>query len=101
MPAFRELPMINVVHPAYHAFPNGGQGSFAASGNLRFNCVLVFATMAGLHQSNVVKRKVPGKHSNLGFLPYSNEQSIAIPNRYLNCDIYVHSAGYVMARGNS
>jgi hypothetical protein len=49
IPAFSELPMINVVHPAYHAFPKGGQGNFPASGNLRFNCVLVLATVV-LHQ---------------------------------------------------
>jgi hypothetical protein len=46
IPAFRELPIMSVVHPAYHAFPNGGQGSFAESANLRFNCVRVFATGA-------------------------------------------------------
>jgi hypothetical protein len=50
MPAFREFPIINVVHPAYQAFPNGGHGSFAASGNLRFNCVLVFATKPSTSQ---------------------------------------------------
>lgn len=50
MPAFREFPIISVVHPAYHALPNGGHGSFPASGNLRFNCVLVFATVTQVNQ---------------------------------------------------
>lgn len=45
MPAFAEFPMINVVHPAYHCFPNGGQGSFWPSGRRRLSCVLVFATV--------------------------------------------------------
>lgn len=49
MPAFNELPIINVVQPAYQALPNGGQGSFAESARLRFNCVLVFATVVELH----------------------------------------------------
>jgi hypothetical protein len=44
IPAFNEFPIMSVVHPAYHAFPNGGQGSFFASGNLRLSCVRVFAT---------------------------------------------------------
>jgi hypothetical protein len=44
MPALSELPMIKVVHPAYHCLPNGGHGSFFPSGNLRFNCDRVFAT---------------------------------------------------------
>ncbi len=47
IPAFSEFPIINVVHPAYHAFPKGGHGNFAASGNRRFNCILVFANSAG------------------------------------------------------
>jgi hypothetical protein len=46
--------MINVVHPAYQAFPNGGHGSFAASGSLRFNCVLVFATITSIYQPGSV-----------------------------------------------
>lgn len=45
MPAFKELPIIKVVHPAYHALPNGGHPSFCPSGNLRLSCVLVFATV--------------------------------------------------------
>lgn len=44
MPAFKELPMISVVQPAYHARPNGGQGSFWPSGSRRLSCVLVLAT---------------------------------------------------------
>jgi hypothetical protein len=44
MPAFRELPMIRVVQPAYHCFPNGGHGSFLPSANLRLSCDRVFAT---------------------------------------------------------
>jgi hypothetical protein len=45
MPAFSELPMIRVVQPAYHCFPNGGHGSFFPSANLRLSCDRVFATM--------------------------------------------------------
>jgi len=44
MPAFIEFPIIRVVHPAYQAEPNGGQGSFLLSGSLRLSCDLVFAT---------------------------------------------------------
>jgi len=40
--------MINVVHPAYQAFPNGGHGSFPESPNRRFNWVRVFATVVTL-----------------------------------------------------
>lgn len=47
IPAFKLFPIISVVHPAYHALPNGGHGSFAPAANLRFNCVLVFANSAG------------------------------------------------------
>jgi hypothetical protein len=47
MPAFNELPMIKVVHPAYHCLPNGGHGSFFPSGNLRLSCDRVFANSAG------------------------------------------------------
>lgn len=60
MPAFSELPMISVVHPAYQAFPNGGQGSFFASPNRRFNCVLVFATI----RSSSALSKIPGAQAN-------------------------------------
>ena len=45
IPALAELPMIRVVHPAYHCLPNGGHGSFFPSANRRFNCDRVFATM--------------------------------------------------------
>lgn len=45
IPAFNEFPITSVVQPAYHARPNGGQGSFCPSASLRFNCVLVFATI--------------------------------------------------------
>ena len=44
MPALAALPMISVVHPAYHCDPNGGHGSFCPSASLRLSCVLVFAT---------------------------------------------------------
>jgi len=37
IPAFKEFPIISVVHPAYQAFPNGGHGSFPASGSLRLS----------------------------------------------------------------
>lgn len=53
IPAFNEFPIMSVVHPAYQALPNGGHGSFAESANLRFNCVLVFATIAPESQSDV------------------------------------------------
>lgn len=36
--------MMRVVHPAYHCLPNGGQGSFFPSGNLRLSCERVLAT---------------------------------------------------------
>ena len=45
MPALREFPMIKVVHPAYHAFPNGGHPSFCPSGKRRLSWVRVFATV--------------------------------------------------------
>lgn len=44
IPAFNEFPIISVVHPAYHCFPNGGQGSFCPSGNRRLSCERVLAT---------------------------------------------------------
>ncbi len=56
IPAFSEFPIISVVHPAYQAFPNGGHGNFAASGNLRFNCVLVFATVPSTHQPRLFEQ---------------------------------------------
>ena len=46
MPALSELPIISVVHPAYHALPKGGQPSFCPSGNRRLSWVRVFATGA-------------------------------------------------------
>lgn len=47
MPAFNELPMIKVVHPAYHCLPNGGQGSFFPSASLRLSWERVLANSAG------------------------------------------------------
>ena len=47
IPALNELPMINVVQPAYHCRPNGGHGSFLESGNRRLSCMRVFANSAG------------------------------------------------------
>lgn len=47
MPALAELPMMSVVHPAYHCGPNGGQGSFLPSASRRLSCVLVLATAPG------------------------------------------------------
>ncbi|MBE3045698.1 hypothetical protein IMZ48_24755 [Candidatus Bathyarchaeota archaeon] len=44
MPAFMELPIISVVQPAYHCFPNGGHPSFFPSGSRWLSCVLVLAT---------------------------------------------------------
>lgn len=45
IPAFNELPIMSVVHPAYHARPNGGQPSFWPSGKRRLSCDLVLATV--------------------------------------------------------
>lgn len=45
MPALIELPIMSVVHPAYHCLPNGGHGSFFPSASLRLSCVRVFATV--------------------------------------------------------
>lgn len=45
MPALIELPMMSVVHPAYHCLPNGGHGSFFPSASRRLSCVRVFATV--------------------------------------------------------
>ncbi len=53
MPAFKELPMMSVVQPAYHARPNGGQGSFCPSGSRRLSCVLVFATAPSSEDSQL------------------------------------------------
>lgn len=50
MPALAELPIISVVHPAYHCAPNGGQGSFFPSGRRRLSCVLVLATVQHVYQ---------------------------------------------------
>lgn len=47
MPALIELPIMSVVHPAYHCLPNGGHGSFLPSASLRLSCVRVFANSAG------------------------------------------------------
>lgn len=52
MPALAEFPIIKVVHPAYHCFPNGGHGSFCPSARRRLSCVLVFAT-APTHQLRI------------------------------------------------
>jgi hypothetical protein len=51
MPALIELPIMRVVHPAYHCLPNGGHGSFLPSANLRLSCVRVFATSYSLVRS--------------------------------------------------
>jgi hypothetical protein len=44
-PAFRELPIIRVVQPAYHAGPNFGHGSLSAPDNRWLSCVRVLATV--------------------------------------------------------
>lgn len=47
-PALIELPMMSVVHPAYHSLEgNLGNGSFCESGSLWFSCDLVFANSKG------------------------------------------------------
>lgn len=45
MPALAEFPIMSVVHPAYHCFPNGGHGSFLPSANRLLSWDLVFATV--------------------------------------------------------
>jgi hypothetical protein len=89
MPAFSEFPIINVVHPAYQALPNGGHGSFAASGNLRFNCVLVFATEPSTHQPSSLSRNPtiysPGSPvRKISEKAWESEDTLRI---------YIHSAG--------
>lgn len=44
-PAFRELPIISVVQPAYHAGPNFGHGSLSAPDSRWLSCVRVLATI--------------------------------------------------------
>ena len=73
IPALSELPMIKVVHPAYHAFPKGGHPSFWPSGNRRLSCVRVFATA-----STSVNDSVSGTRKTID----------------------IHSAGYVIALGS-
>jgi len=63
--------MINVVHPAYHCDPKGGQGSFFPSASRRFNCDLVFATIL-----------------------------VSIRHGLVRIYTRVHSAGYVMAEAH-
>lgn len=61
MPAFSEFPIISVVHPAYHALPNGGQPNFLPSGNRRLSCVRVFATAHSLvREMNDLKSRFVG-----------------------------------------
>lgn len=64
--------MMSVVHPAYHCFPNGGQGNFWPSANRLFSCDLVLATA----QVSIVAIR----HAEPGSRAYD-----------------IHSAGYVMA----
>lgn len=47
IPALIELPITRVVHPAYHALPNGGHPSFSPVGRRLLSCILVFATVGG------------------------------------------------------
>src|ERR1044071_2398403 len=58
MPALAELPMIRVVHPAYHCRPNGGHGSFWPSANLRLSCGRVLATAQKKCQSLDVEGRI-------------------------------------------
>ena len=60
MPAFAELPITSVVHPAYHALPKGGHGSFCPSASRRLSCVLVFATNLWVRKEYPGYRKVEG-----------------------------------------
>lgn len=54
--------MIKVVHPAYHAFPNGGHPSFWPSGKRRLSWVRVFATVQRC-QPGFVETKSLDQHS--------------------------------------
>lgn len=78
MPALSELPMISVVHPAYHWRPNGGHGSFCPSGNLRLSWDRVLATVSAGQR--------PDQKCGIGSRE-SGEGERA----------HTHSAGYVMA----
>jgi hypothetical protein len=62
MPALAELPMISVVHPAYHCEPNGGHGSFWPAANLRLSCVRVLATVRVL-EARVGRNWLSGGHA--------------------------------------
>lgn len=53
IPAFKEFPIIRVVHPAYQALPKGGQPSFCPSGNRRLSWVRVLATTECYRQGAV------------------------------------------------
>lgn len=66
IPALAEFPMINVVHPAYHCFPNGGHGSFFESGNLRLSCVRVLATSVHWLDWNIMERELHRTFSWIG-----------------------------------
>lgn len=52
IPAFREFPIINVVQPANHCLPNGGQDNFCESGNFRLSWLRVFATVVTVSDVN-------------------------------------------------
>ena len=60
MPALAELPIMRVVHPAYHWRPRGGHGSFLPSGKWRFNCDRVLATVLSL--AKVISSQILDAH---------------------------------------
>lgn len=66
MPALAELPMISVVHPAYHCEPNGGHGSFCPAANLRLSCVRVLATVVRVKVSIREQLAFGGRQRTLG-----------------------------------
>ena len=61
IPAFSEFPIISVVHPAYHALPNGGQPSFCPSGNRRLSWERVFATDHSRQKNNQLRISAVGR----------------------------------------
>lgn len=57
IPALAALPMMSVVHPAYHCVPNGGHGSFWPSASRLLSCDLVFATAMYLVSGSVAEAR--------------------------------------------
>lgn len=85
MPALIELPIMSVVHPAYHCLPNGGHGSFFPSASLRLSCVRVFATVHRLLVScnSEVGRSLSRVHS-AGYVTATKTFSIHHVKRFFH-----------------